>query len=360
MWQITSNQGIGRYSAAMAAMALAVAVTPATAQETYELSGDPAAVWNLAGSVTVTGGGSALTVEVRRGGADAGRLEVATGAIDLGQDGVRRVDALRIVYPGDEVVYDGGGGMELRVQDDGTFFRGGPGDRGRKVKIRETGGGLDAHADLDIQVPSGRTVRVYLAAGEVVVSNVDGDLSVSAGSADIRSSGTSGGLVLDTGSGDVELDGARGDVTIDTGSGDVQARGVSGGNLAVDTGSGDVVGAAIGVGELSVDTGSGDVSLDGVEATEVGVDTGSGDVEVRFLASPNTVSVDTGSGDVTLTLPSSWESSVELDSSSGDIHSDFRLTVEEMDDDYVKGRVGTGGGSLEIDTGSGNIRLNQG
>ena len=357
MWHVRSIHRIARFAASVAATVLAVTATPASAQESYELSGDPAAVWNLAGVVTVAGGGSVLTVEVRRGGADASRLEVATGTVDLDRDGVQRVDALRVVYPGDEIVYDGGG-TELHVRDDGTFYRGGR-NQGRKVKIRSDGSGIDAHADLDIRIPNGKTVRIYLAAGEVVVSNVDGDLAVSAGSADIRSSATSGQLVLDTGSGDVSLDGARGEVTLDTGSGDVSARNVSGGDLMVDTGSGDVTGAGITVSELNVDTGSGDVTLQSVEATRVLVDTGSGAVEIAFQSSPSDVLVDTGSGDVTLMLPETWESSVELDTSSGDIHSDFRLTIEEMDDDYVRGRVGTGGGSLEVDTGSGDIRLNQ-
>ncbi len=348
---------IAGLAAALAAAALVLPASPASAQERYELAGEAAAVWNLAGAVTVTGGGSTLTVEVRRGGADASQLQVATGSIDLDQDQVGRVDALRILYPGDEIEYEGGG-TELRVQDDGTFYRGH--ERGRKVKIREDGGGLDAHADLDIRVPDGRTLLVYLAAGEVVVTNVNGDLTVSSGSADIRSSGTSGRLVLDTGSGDVTLEEARGDMKVDTGSGDVVARSVSGGDLKVDTGSGDVMGSSVVVGELSVDTGSGDVSFEGVEATVFSADTGSGDVDVVFLASARDVSVDTGSGDVTLTFPPSWQSQVELDTGSGEIHSDFRMAIEEMDDDHVRGRIGSGDGSLQIDTGSGDIRLNQG
>ncbi len=357
MWQSDSIQRIVRYGTLVAAAAVAVPAASASAQETYELTGDPAAVWNLAGTANVTGGGPVVTVEVRRGGADAGQLQVATGAVDLDSDGVGSVDALRVVYPGDEIAF-AGGGTELHVRDDGTFYRGGS-DRGRKVKIREDGGGLDAHADLDIRIPNGKTVLIYLAAGEVIVSNVDGDLTVSGGSADVRSSGTSGRLVLDTGSGDVAIDGARGDVTLDTGSGDVAADNVSGGDLMADTGSGDVTGADIAVGELNVDTGSGDVTFRSVEAMQVQVDTGSGSVEIAFQSSPSDVSADTGSGDVTFTLPSSWESSVELATSSGDIHSDFPLTVEEMHDDYVQGRVGTGGGSLEVDTGSGDIRLNR-
>ena len=330
----------------------------AGAQETYELSGDAAAVWNLAGAVTVTGGGSSLAVTVTRGGADGSQLQVATGSVDLDQHDVGDVNALRVIYPADRIRYDGGGQMELRVRDDGTFYRGR--ERGREVKIREDGDGLEAHADLDIRVPAGRTLLVFLAAGEVTVSNVDGDLVVNAGSADVSSEATSGQLILDTGSGDVEVDGAQGEVLVDTGSGDVGVRDVSGPELNVDTGSGDVGGAGVTVSELNVDTGSGDVGLSGVEASEVSVDTGSGDVGLAFRASPSEVSVDTGSGDVTLKMPSAWAADIELNTASGDIESEFEMILEEMTDDYVLGRIGAGGGSVEVDTGSGDITLERG
>ncbi len=83
-------------------------------------------------------------------------------------------------------------------------------------------------------------------------------------------------------------------------------------------------------------------------------------MEIGFDASPDGIGVDTGSGDVSLTLPASWAASVELDTSSGEIHSDFQMMVEEMDEDYFRGRVGDGGGELSVDTGSGDIRLLQG
>lgn len=333
--------------------AIAVSTTPAQGQESFELAGDAAAIWNLAGSVSITGGGSAVTVAVRRGGSDGARLAMQTGPIDLRGD-VGRVSSLRVVYPGDEIRYADAGDTEVQVRDDGTFYRG---DGGRKVKIRSSGNGLDAYADMDVRVPAGRTVLVYLAVGAVEVSNVDGNLTVDVGSADIRATSTRGSLALDTGSGDITLDDARGDVVLDTGSGDVDVRGVSEGELLVDTGSGDVSGGRIAVSSLSVDTGSGDVTLDEVRAPEVMVDTGSGEVSLTFDTGPAEVSVDTGSGDVELTLPSSWTGAVEFDTASGDIHTDFRVTVEEMDDDYLRGRIGEGGGSLEVDTGSGDIRL---
>ena len=238
--------------------AIALTASPAAAQETFELAGEAAAIWNLAGMVSISGGGSVVTVAVRRGGSGADRLEIQTGPINL-DEGVGRVSSLRVVYPGDEVKYgEGDSNDEVRVRDDGTFYRG---NGGRKVKIRSSGSGLDAHADLDVRVPSGSRVLVYLAVGQVEVTNVDGDLTVDVGSADIRASGTRGSLVLDTGSGDIELDGARGDVVLDTGSGDVEVNGVSDGELLVDTGSGDVTGGDISVTALNVDTGSGDVEL---------------------------------------------------------------------------------------------------
>jgi len=337
--------------AALAVFALSA--TPAQAQESFELAGDAAAIWNLAGSVSVTGGGSAVTVVVRRGGSDAAKLDVQTGPMDLKGD-VGRVSSLRVVYPGDEIRYRDGGDSEVQVRDDGTFYRG---DGGRKVKIRSSGNGLDAHADLDVRVPAGRTVFVHLAVGAVEVSNVNGNLTVDVGSADIRATSTRGSLVLDTGSGDITLEDARGDVALDTGSGDVDVRGVSEGELLVDTGSGDVSGGGISVTSLAVDTGSGDVSLEGVSVPEVMVDTGSGEVSLAFDTGPSEVSVDTGSGDVELTLPSAWTGAVEFDTASGDIQTDFSVTIEEMGDDYLRGRIGTGGGSVTVDTGSGDIRL---
>jgi DUF4097 and DUF4098 domain-containing protein YvlB len=83
-------------------------------------------------------------------------------------------------------------------------------------------------------------------------------------------------------------------------------------------------------------------------------------VEIGFVQSPQDILVDTGSGGVRLTLPSAWAARIELDTGSGEIHSDFRMTVEEMEEDSVRGRVGEGGGTLQVDTGSGDISLLRG
>ena len=92
------------------------------------------AVYNLAGTVALEGGGSAVVVEVKRQGGDAGRLRIEQGTI-------RGRESLRVIYPSDRVTFTGmSGSSEVRVRDDGTFFDG-ESSGGRRVRISDAGGG---------------------------------------------------------------------------------------------------------------------------------------------------------------------------------------------------------------------------
>ena len=179
------------------------AAAPATADR-YTLSGPSIVIYDLAGQARLTAGtGSALVVNVTRQGDDAGELKVATGEIHGKQ-------TLRVLFPGNRIIYNPGPSdfnTEVRVQDDGTF-----GDKhddwlssGRKVRISSHGSGLEAYADLDIQVPKGQELLVRLAAGDVSVKNVNGKLRLDTGSGGVTTSGTAGELLIDTGSGDVSV-----------------------------------------------------------------------------------------------------------------------------------------------------------
>ena len=324
--------------------------------ETFRLQGNEVAIYNLAGKVQVRGGsGSDVAVSVRRGGSDAGRLAVQTGNVNTRQEGFGTVNSLRVVYPQETIVYeDGNGSSEIKVRDDGTFF--GDSD-GKKIKIRDSGSGVKAHADLEITVPSGRAVLVALAVGEVRVENVDGRLYVDVASADIWSSGGNGEFVFDTGSGDIEVKGHDGGLVCDTGSGDVLVENVNGGELNFDTGSGDVSGRGIRGSSLRADTGSGDVELHDVNVDEINADTGSGDVTLDLASAPSDILVDVGSGDVLLRLPNGFGATIDVDTGSGDIQTDLPVQVTEIDDDVLRGTIGDGSGRVRIDTGSGDVKF---
>jgi putative component of toxin-antitoxin plasmid stabilization module len=332
---------------------LCTATAAAAAQQPtrYVLRGE-AAIYNLAGQVRIQGGtGSDVQVEVTLGGGDAGRLRVQTGPID-------DRETLRVIYPGDEVTYRRGSGRsstELHVRDDGTFSDGR--GRGRKVRIRNYGDGIDAWADLVVSVPAGRKVAVRLAVGEATVANVNGNILVDVHAADVTAEHTAGILTLDTGSGDITARDIQGEVLLDTGSGNVTATGVRGGVLTLDTGSGDVTVAQADVTELRIDTGSGDVDATGVRARTVMIDTGSGQVSLTLLTDVDDVEIDTGSGDVTLTVPAALGAEIEIDTSSGDIDLGFAIEVRQVQRDHLIGRIGDGVGRMRLDTGSGDVRL---
>jgi len=68
--------------------------------------------------------------------------------------------------------------------------------------------------------------------------------------------------------------------------------------------------------------------------------------------------VDSGSGDVTLRVPRELSAEIEADTGSGQIEMDIPgLTRKQSERRQVSGVVGSGQGSIEVDTGSGSIRI---
>jgi lia operon protein LiaG len=328
--------------------------------ERFNLSGDSIAVYNLVGQVTVEPGQGAVEVQVTRGGSGASRLRVAQGEID-------DRETLRVLYPEDHVVYRGldhGSSTQLRIRDDGTFgdgdhdWRGS--DWGRRVRISGSGAGLEAHADLRVQLPPGRQLEIYLAVGKVSLTNVSGRLIVDAHSAPVSASGIRGDLSIDVGSGNVQVSDIEGDLSVDTGSGPVEVSKFKGTNLSVDTGSGEVTGTGMQATEIAIETGSGDIRLTGLTAPRLTFETGSGEVTADLRGAIRSLNVETGSGDVSITAPASLGAEVEIETSSGGVESDFPLQVTRHSSDHVVGRIGDGQGRIAIETGSGAVRLLKG
>lgn len=334
-----------------------LAVSGAAAQERFNVGGDHVAVYNLAGEVTVVGtAGGDVTVEVRRAGADASQLRVEVGEIGGG------VEALRVIYPADRIVYDDGpgwgGSSELRVRPDGTWG-GGEGWRnsGDRVRVSGRGSGLEAHADLRIGVPRGQRVDIYLAVGRITAENVEGRILLDTHSGGIIARSMRGFLRADTGSGDVEVAGMEGDLEVDTGSGGVRVSDVRGQEISIDTGSGGVDASALAAASIEIDTGSGSIDLLRSAARSVRLDTGSGSVEAELSGQIDDLAVDTGSGSVTLRLPASLDATLAIETGSGGIDVDFPISITRRARDELRGQIGEGRGRIVIDTGSGSVSL---
>src|SRR5579872_6221151 len=104
-------------------LAVLVVALPLHAQSVdHRTLSSPAAIYNIAGTIhVVRGTGSDITVDVARGGRDADKLSIATGAIGDRQ-------TLRVLYPADRIVFPRHPNSdsyrwrtELEVNDDGTW-----------------------------------------------------------------------------------------------------------------------------------------------------------------------------------------------------------------------------------------------
>ncbi len=339
----------------MVAAALSVAATaPLSAQagRQYTVGGNSVAIYNLAGSAQLeAGSGSEVQVEVTPAGADAAKLTVEQGEI-----GGR--NTLRVIYPSDHIAYRDSrwdGQTQLRVREDGTFD--GDDHGGRRVTIESRGNGLDASAALRVRVPAGRTLELHLAVGDLRATNVNGRITLETASADVTVKGSRGSLRVDVGSGDVDVSDNQGDLSLDTGSGNVTVAGSSGDRLSIDTGSGDVTGTDVRASDLKVDTGSGNVKLTGGISGTVALDTGSGEVSITLARELRDVTVESGSGDVTLRMPDGVGADLDVETSSGEIESDFPVSVTRHEHDHLRGTIGGGGARIRVDAGSGDVRL---
>lgn len=347
-----------RFVLAAAAIAVAGAGADVSAQERHALRGNAVAVYNLVGSISLESGtGSDVEVEVTRQGPDASQLRVETGQ-------VRGREALRVVYPSDRILFRsdsrgsrwfGDSRTTLSVNDDGTFGDGGRGDR--RVEIRSSGSGLEAHADVRVRVPRNRTISIHLGAGHATVTNVDGDISVDVSAASVTTRGTRGRLLLDTGSGDVSVTDAEGEVTLDSGSGEVEISGVRGEMVRLETGSGSVRATDVTARLLRVDTGSGRVTVRGASSPDISLDTGSGSVEVLLTSDVEQLTIDSGSGGITLGIPESLGAMLSVETGSGGVDFDFPVTVTRRSRGRLTGQIGDGRGRIDIETGSGSVRL---
>ena len=340
----------------------------AQSPEHITLSGTNVAVYNLVGRLSVKGGGSSIIATVTRRGRDAEKLEVGTIIVD-GRT------ALRVGYPAARVTIPDVRGQQTRteisVRDDGSFGnrydagsnnkqarrRGFKFAEGRRVQISDERGGLEAAADIELQVPSGVSLRLHLAVGEVDIRNVGGDIAVDVSSATASFTDVQGTLSLDSGSGGVALTNVTGLLSLDTGSGDVVARNVTSPGLIVDSGSGTVTVEGCACRKVSIETGSGDLNVSGMTTDSLALDTGSGNVAMRLGNNPRLITIDTGSGNVTLTVPANFGATLDIDTGSGGVTSDFPIQLTSKSRDQLRGRIGNGIGRVIVDTGSGSVRI---
>lgn len=144
-------------------------------------------------------------------------------------------------------------------------------------------------------------------------------------------------------------------------SGDVSVTGAHG-ELRVSSVSGDAS-VADAEGPLNISSVSGDVRIQRAKVTSLRVSTVSGDIDVRADAVTGTedFSLRSVSGDIVLTLPRDFNADLSLSTVSGELDSEFPMTLNgRASRRRIEARIGQGGRELSVSTVSGDVRLRTG
>lgn len=216
--------------------------------------------------------------------------------------------------------------------------------------------GRSPAADLRISLPAGVAAEAGVISGEILASDVRGDLRLSSVSGEIMTRDTVGALQASLTSGDLRARNHRGALSVESVSGDIEADGAIMG-ARVSTVSGDVE-LAGGGGELDLQSISGDLEIDEATATWLRLESTSGDISARAALAPGSdSSVNSISGEVRLRLDSPEDLRLMVTTTSGEITSDLALSERSEDRRRLSGLIGAGSASLTVGTTSGDIAV---
>lgn len=189
----------------------------------------------------------------------------------------------------------------------------------------------------EIVVPAATKVVAETGSGSIRVDDISAPVDVHTGSGNVKLENISGSTKARTGSGSISADGVAGAFSGNSGSGNISLLQTAPGDVVVSTGSGnsELIGV---VGSVRASAGSGRINVDGRQE---------GDWKLN-----------SGSGSVRVSLPGDASFELDAQSNSGGIDIDHPLTVQgRISKSHIKGQVRGGGPLLEIDTGSGGIRI---
>ena len=211
--------------------------------------------------------------------------------------------------------------------------------------------------DYEVVVPAATSANLETGSGDVTASRITGPLSIHTGSGDVKLEAIGANVETTAGSGDLTVHGVKGSLKAQSGSGNIVADGIAGA-IEAHTGSGDIRAEQTAAGDSDLAAGSGNIHLKGLQGG-LKLETGSGDVTVEGAPSHDW-SVHTGSGEVYLTLQQEQGFHLVAQSSGGTISMARPITISSLSnrsDKSVDGVVGNGGPTVQVRTGSGDIRI---
>jgi len=263
-------------------------------------------------------------------------------------------------------------GAKLEVVKDGDSY-----------VVRPAGSAADERHfsfDLDLGVPKKASMDVKNTFGDIHVSDVANNVSVSLRKGDVDVSNTGGNVSVDTQGGDTTVSDTKGDVKITGKGGEVSVVNATGGmtlngefygpiraekvlkgvrfisrrtdftltqltgHMAIESGNFEIVDAP---GNLTLRTSSADINIEN-PGGKVNLDNRNGNIQVRYSTVPkDDIQINNSSSKITLNLPSGASFEIQADCHSCDIDSDFSSSSlnkasAKNGDRHLEGKYGSG------------------
>ena len=204
------------------------------------------------------------------------------------------------------------------------------------------GRGRSSDVRYEVSVPRGARLVLRTTSGDVQVRATGGEVEVNTTSGDVTLEDV-GRVEVGSVSGDVTLRGAKGNVEATTTSGSVEATDVEG--------------------DLHLGSTSGDVVVVNAKGRDVELSTTSGEVSYTGTVDPGgRYEFHSHSGTIDVAIPSATNARFSIETFSGEIDSDFPITL--MPGDRATGRprrfefnVGSGGPRIIAESFSGNVEI---
>jgi DUF4097 and DUF4098 domain-containing protein YvlB len=211
------------------------------------------------------------------------------------------------------------------------------------IEARSVNGRLGS-TRYEVVVPAGTRIEA---------GAVSGDISIRGTGSEVEANSVSGDVSVEDATSIVDVGSVSGDVSLRRVSGRIEANSVSG-EVDID----DITG------EFDTETVSGTITIRRGKLRSMRSQTVSGDLTYEGTIDPaGDYRFNTHSGDVTITVPANGGAALDLETWSGNISSDFPLTLQPSDN--MGGRrnrrmqfnIGTGGARISAETFSGDINI---
>ncbi len=237
--------------------------------------------------------------------------------------------------------------------------------------------------NYELWVPEGATLRVIASSGDIQIKGQRSDVRANASSGSIELTDIWGAIDAGTSSGSILVEDSKGDIIAHTSSGNIRILGVEAtegelNDVRLGASSGSITLKDIEA-NIDAETSSGGISIDNSQGT-INASCSSGSIRIveaqgaveslktssgriyveleKVDEDASQMSLQSSSGDISLFLPADIDAEVDIRTTSGQISTNFRISVEgTMEKNDLQGTIGDGGILIRLRATSGDVSL---